>query len=286
VLTRRRFVKLMGGAAALAALPLPGCGDNITQPRGAFFDEHGWATIDAATESIFPGAHAAMAVRYIDQLLSAFEAVQTPRIFAGGPYSGRAPYPDPMGQASNRVPDNDWVHFVPLSRVKQIAWRVRIYGSAHTQGGDFNDALLGPVQGYRDQYTDLVHQLDLAAADVEPKQQFRYLSGLDQVTALSAVGANFPAYYATLLQHTLEGLFSAPEYGGNADTSGWQLANFDGDSAPLGYAFYDTSTNTWIERPEAPTSTSSPGDMNVAFDDDILDVLTVAAVGSGGKRFF
>ena len=48
MITRRRFVKLVGGAAALAALPI-GCGDNDAQVRGLFFDAHQWATIDLVT---------------------------------------------------------------------------------------------------------------------------------------------------------------------------------------------------------------------------------------------
>jgi hypothetical protein len=40
MITRRRFVQLVGtGAAALAT----GCGDNRKLPRGLFFDEHQWA---------------------------------------------------------------------------------------------------------------------------------------------------------------------------------------------------------------------------------------------------
>ncbi|HEY1556520.1 MAG TPA: gluconate 2-dehydrogenase subunit 3 family protein [Kofleriaceae bacterium] len=287
MLTRRRFVQLLGGTAAVATLPqLPGCGDGgKPSPSGAFFEAHQWATIDAATEIILPGAHDAMAVRYIDQLLAAFVS-DPPQIFAGGPNSGRVAFPDAAGQASSNFPADDWSQFVPLSRVKDIAWRMRVLGSARAPGGGFNAALLGPTLGYQDQYTDLVVQLDAAAALLEPGKQFRELSALDQVTALATVGAAFPLYSQTLTQHTLEGMFAAPDYGGNAAGSGWQLARFDGDSAPLGYAQYDTSTMMYVERAAQPTTTATPGDGTEPFDADIINVLTIAAVGSGGKRFF
>jgi hypothetical protein len=67
---------------------------------------------DPVTE---PGAAAAGVVDYIDGLLDAF-AVDPPRIFAGGPSSGR------HGGAAAYEP------FLPLTRIQEIAWRERIGG--------------------------------------------------------------------------------------------------------------------------------------------------------------
>src|SRR4051812_30869996 len=67
---------------------------------------------DAAAE---PGAADAGVVDYIDMLLDAF-SVAPPRIFAGGPSSGRA------GGAPAYEP------FLPLTRLQEIAWRARIGG--------------------------------------------------------------------------------------------------------------------------------------------------------------
>ncbi|HUJ63098.1 MAG TPA: gluconate 2-dehydrogenase subunit 3 family protein [Kofleriaceae bacterium] len=295
MITRRRFVKLVGGAAALATVPLPGClGDDQKLPRGVFFDEHQWATIDLATDLIVPsapdhmGARDALAVRYIDQLLSAFEQFPSPpKVFGGGPYSGRQPFPDGAGNPGDPVGDDNFREFVPLSRVKAIAWQMRVYGSAATTGGTFNDALLGPTLGYQDLYTEGIFQLDQLAAQLEPHAPpFRLVSADNRRLALDMVAQSYPGFYQALLEHTLEGMFGAPEYGGNAKLVGWTLTQFDGDSAPLGHAFYDTATGAYIDRADQPTASPSPGAVSEDFDDDILQLLEVAALGSGGMRFF
>jgi hypothetical protein len=272
VITRRRFVQLVGGGAAALAV---GCGDNIKLPLGIFFDEHQWAAIDLATDLVLPGASAALAVRYIDTLLAAFERFpDPPHIFAGGPFSGRRAYPDTTGAESHVYPDASFDKFLPLSRVHEIAWRLRIYGSDQ-------------MPGWRDLYVDLVEQLDAAAKQIDRNHPlFVLLAPADQGLALDTVASNVPASWQMLVEHTLEGTFCAPEYGGNANLAGWQLARYDGDSAPLGYAYYDEAAGMYRERADQPTSQPTPGDGPEEFDPDIVNLLTVAAVGSGGKRFF
>ena len=58
-----------------------------------------------------------------------------------------------------------------------------------------------------------------------------------------------------LIQHTLEGCFSLPEYGGNRDARGWALVGLEGDSQPLGYSIFSRARNLYNERPEHPMST-------------------------------
>ena len=282
-------MKLLGGAAALAAAPLPiGCGDNLHEARGVFFDEHAWATIDIATGFILPGDRAArdsMAVRYIDTLLAAF-TVDPPAIFAGGPFSGRTAFPDAHGAPTSQFPTNNVAEVLPLSRVQDIAWRMRIFGSAATPGGDFNDAVLGPTTGIQALYTTGIQALDAAANQVRANWPFRYLEADDQSRILDTVADALPAFWTTLVEHTLEGTFCAPEYGGNALTIGWHMVDYDGDSAPLGHATYDITTGAYVDRKDEPTTQASPGAITETFDPDIINVLTVAAIGSGGKRFF
>jgi gluconate 2-dehydrogenase gamma chain len=283
VITRRRFVKLVGGAAALAALPV-GCGDNATVTSGLYFDHHQWVTIDLVTGFIVPsdgegaGAREAKAVRYIDRLLASFEGGAG--IYAGGPFSGRVPYPTTAGTASNVFPPASFGKFLPLSRVHEIAWRMRIYGSAQTPGGDFNDALLGPRPGWRQMYRDAITLLD---AGTTP---WRFLDVGDQSTILYTVATELPDWWQAIVEHTLEGMFAAPEYGGNDGLSGWDLAQYDGDSAPLGHAYYDKTIDAYRDRADQPTSQPSPGAQTEDFSPEVLDELTVAAIGSGGKRFF
>ena len=42
-------------------------------------------------------------------------------------------------------------------------------------------------------------------------------------------------FTALLFEHTIEGLYAAPEYGGNRGLAGWQDIAFPGDSQPRGY---------------------------------------------------
>jgi hypothetical protein len=78
----------------------------------------------------FVGAGAAGAADYIDLTLGAFN-FDPPRIWAGGPYSGR------YGGA----PGFD--QFLPLSRLEVLAWRTRIEGSRGIAEREWN----GPVRG-------------------------------------------------------------------------------------------------------------------------------------------
>jgi len=296
VLTRRRFLKVIGSASALSAMAptgfvLGGCGDNDHPFTGRFFDQHAWNVIDAATGVILPsapdglGARDALVVRYIDTLLAAFD-VDPPAIFAGGPYSGRVAIPDAHGAPTAQFPANNFAQFVPLTRVQELAWRVRIFGSAPTPGGDFNDAITGATTGWRTLYTDGIAQLDAAAASIHRGHTYDQLSAAEQSNALDVVGSASPDFYNALLEHTLEGTFAVPEYGGNANLVGWRMVRFDGDSAPLGHAFYDATIDAYVDRADQPTSGPTPGDATEVFDDDVLRTLTVAALGSGGMRFF
>jgi hypothetical protein len=79
-----------------------------------------------------PGALEAGAVDYIDVLLGAF-TFDPPRIWAGGPASGRAGGLPGFGA------------FVPLGRLDELAWRTRIEGSSGISDREFN----GPVVGYQ-----------------------------------------------------------------------------------------------------------------------------------------
>jgi len=39
-----------------------------------------------------------------------------------------------------------------------------------------------------------------------------------------------------LFEHTIEGLYSVPEYGGNRGLAGWRDISYPGDSQPAGYS--------------------------------------------------
>ena len=180
-------------------------------PGGGFFtaDEH--AVIAAACDRLIPptdghpGGRALGCADYIDGLLDAF-AVDPPRIWAGGPFSGRA-----GGEAA-------FARFLPLTRVEELAWRTRIEGSQGRAEREFN----GPVRGWQAAYREGLAALgaDFAALDA---------------TAQDARLADVSEFRALLYQHACEGAYGAPEYGGNRDLAGWRAIGYPGDVQPRGF---------------------------------------------------
>ena len=180
-------------------------------PGGGFFtaDEH--ALIAAACDRLIPPTawvavgRALGCADYIDGLLDAF-AVDPPRIWAGGPFSGRA-----GGEAA-------FARFLPLTRVEELAWRTRIEGSQGRAEREFN----GPVRGWQAAYREGLAALgtDFAALDA---------------TAQDARLADVSEFRALLYQHACEGAYGAPEYGGNRDLAGWRAIGYPGDVQPRGF---------------------------------------------------
>jgi hypothetical protein len=160
-----------------------------------------------AVEGVGPGARRAGVADYIDRTLGAF-SFDPPRIWAGGPFSGR----------HGGEPSFD--RFEPLPPYAELAWRLRIEGSRGIPEREFN----GPVTGWQERYRQGLAALGADFADVDPEEQDRRLEAA-------------PEPFRTLLhQHTCEGMYAAPEYGGNRDLVGWQAIQFAGDVLPLGYA--------------------------------------------------
>jgi hypothetical protein len=158
-----------------------------------------------------PGAEEAGVADYIDTFLGAF-TFDPPRIWAGGPTSGR------MGGEA-RFGD-----FIPLGALDELAWRMRIEGSQGLPEREFN----GPVVGLQEQY-----RLGLAAlggdfAEVDETEQQRRLQA-DQ------------EFFDLLYGHCCEGMYGAPEYGGNRGGIGWASIGRDGDVQPRGYSDAEVS---------------------------------------------
>lgn len=285
--SRRQFLKITSAGAVVLIVPLAleGCSDGEGPPR--FFTDQERASLDAATARLLPtdadpGAREAFVVDYIEKLLTAFE-YDPPLIFAGGPFSGRQPFADSStGQPSDAFPRNSFERFIALSRVKEIAWRVRIYGSANVPGGDFNDALLGPTKGYRELYRGGLQALDAKSRELH-RSDFVALTPDQQDEALAETD---PEFVNQLLEHTLEGAYAVPEYGGNRDLVNWQWVHFDGDSQPLGFSVYNESTASYEELADRPLSTENPDEDFSGLQGDVLAFIEAIAAGTGGKRFF
>jgi len=170
-----------------------------------FFSEDEYLVVAAACERLIPGAADALVADYIDGFLGAF-AVDPPRIWAGGPFSGR--HGGTPGFAG----------FMPLSRTDELAWRTRIEGSLGMREREFN----GPVVGLQERYRDGLEALGTDFATVDADTQDARLRADEAFTDL-------------LYEHACEGMYGAPEYGGNRDLTGWQAIGFGGDVQPRGY---------------------------------------------------
>ena len=158
-----------------------------------------------------PGAAALGAVDYIDGLLGAFR-FDPPRIFAGGPFSGR------KGGAAS------FADFIPLRPLEELTWRTRIEGSQGRPEREFN----GPVVGWQEAYRT---GIDALGAD------FAQVDGAEQDARLAAVHE----FRSLLYVHVCEACYGPPEYGGNRDLRGWEAIGFAGDAQPRGYTDEEVS---------------------------------------------
>lgn len=218
---------LLGGAvASLAVLvPLRGGGRAIAVPVGpdaaSHLDGHQLATLRAVVDRIVPadldpGAVAAGCAEAIDALLGAFRT-DPPRIFAGAPFSDRA---------GSDV--NHFEQFLTLDRYEEMAWRLQVQGSRGNPDLQFN----GLVKGFQQTYVDGLAALDeavllgdFASATVVERDLILQTSDDPLVKDLLDIA----------VPHTLQFMYGAPEYGGNADLVGWAYTAFDGDVQPRGW---------------------------------------------------
>lgn len=178
-----------------------------------FLQAHELRTLAAAADRLVPptadghpGAAALGVADYIDGLLDAFSS-DPPRIWAGGPFSGRA-----GGEIG-------FVRFMDLSPLEELAWRTRIEGSQ----GIAERERLGPIEGWQAQYQTGLLALGEDFVDLDHEQQDAFLDAI-------------PEFRDLLYEHCVEGCYAAPEYGGNRDLGGWRAIEFPGDVQPRGYS--------------------------------------------------
>jgi hypothetical protein len=231
-ISRRRLLQGTGAVtlASLAAAVLDACSSGSHHPAARpaashspqaphnVFDAHQTELITEATarlipgpkddpaEAGHPGAREANVTRYITTMMGAL-LVAPPKVFAGGPFSGRAGGKDEMGT------------FLSLDPDRTNTWKMRLTNVrlAYDQGLAALDKAAG-AKGF----------LGLDAA------------GRDRVLATDPKVAALPIGYTgftdLLFAHAIEGMYSAPEYGGNAGLVGWHDIGFPGDVQPRGYS--------------------------------------------------
>jgi hypothetical protein len=157
-------------------------------------------------DGVSPGAGEAGGADYLDRLLGAF-GVDPPRIWAGGPFSGRH-----GGEAG-------FERWIRLGALEELAWRIRIEGSQGRPEREFN----GPVAGWQERYREALGVLGADFADASPDEQATRLATTD------------PAFRDLAFTHACESLYGDPVYGGNRDGAGWAAIGFAGDVQPRGW---------------------------------------------------
>jgi hypothetical protein len=230
---RRRTVIVAVPIAVASAAVTVGCtsSSGSANPQTLrFFTSHQAAVIEDATARIapgptddpaeagHPGAREADVTGYIDSMLGALGALDdaAPLIFAGGPWSNRhTSGPDLMAR------------FAALDPVARIAWRRRL-------------------QAWQQQYRQ-----GIAALDKQAGGDFTKASHATQDKILASSPAS--AFTSLLFEHTIEGLYAAPEYGGNRDLAGWKDIAFPGDIQPRGY------TPDEVSRSDGPDPVDASG---------------------------
>jgi hypothetical protein len=235
---RRALSAVSGDEAPDEAAPGAGFG---------FFTSDERAALGSLAECVLPGSRSLGAVDFIEQLLTAFD-VDPPRIYAGGPFSGRTAYANDDGTPSSNFPPNSFKDFLPLSRVQKYAWRLKLYGSSGVRGGGPNDHVLGKTKGMRDVFKDGL------------KEALSLSMGATDRAAMALVHPLLDSGFKDALKSlTLQSAYAAPEYGGNRGLKGWRSVHFEGDNLPLGFSHYNETTQAYAERADAPVSTLSPG---------------------------
>ncbi len=275
LLSRRQFLRAAAVVLGVLALPYGRAERAWARAKGRFFTRSERATLDALCDRILPpddtpGAAALGAGRYIEMMLTAFDH-GTPRIYAGGPFSGRTPFPNnKKGTPSKRRPPNSFRRFVRPTRVQELAWRAEILGTAAVPGLAAFDAQFGPPKtGLRDVYRQGLAKVDQVAqtaagapfAALDPGKQDAVLAMLDGGAFMPDPRRGGLTFVDLLIQHTLEGCFSAPEYGGNRRRQGWAMLGLEGDDQPLGYSIFSLATGSYVERPDHPMSTPNPDEL-------------------------
>ena len=208
-------------------------------------------------------------------------------IYAGGPFSDRNPFPDPTtGTPSNQFPANAFATATPLTRLQRLAWTVRLLGADAVPEVQDNPLArtLADVD-LRNRYRDGLAKV-ASISDTDFGAPFADLTTAQQDMVVAKLKRQLRTFYDLLVDHTIEGMLSAPEYGGNRDLIGWTLVGFDGDSQPLGYTIYDATIDDYRERPDKPNSTIDPDDPCSGFSESMARFLRTVLVQLAGATEF
>lgn len=181
-----------------------------------FLTEQQYEVLSAVVDRLIPsdqspGASEAGVPQYIDELLGAF-TFDPPRIWSGGPFSGRY---------GGR---NGFERFHSLTPLEELAWRTRVEGSM----GIPERERLGPVVGLQERYVSGLAALGPDFPSLPVDEQDMRLRQHEDLAHL-------------VYEHACEGMYGAPEYGGNRGLVGWDYIGYLGDVQPRGYTDAEVS---------------------------------------------
>jgi hypothetical protein len=220
----RRVVITAIPAAVASATVLGASGCTSPEPGvpgvPRFFTSHEAAVVTDATARIapgpsddpaeagHPGAREAGVSDYIDIMLGSLGSLGSLAVLSAGDGSGKIFAGGPWSNRHTSGPDL-MASFITLDPVQRMAWRQRL-------------------AGWQQQYRQGIAMLDkLAGGD------FTKASHAEQDKILA--GSQLTAFTSLLFEHTIEGMYSVPEYGGNHGLAGWKDISYPGDSQPRGY---------------------------------------------------
>jgi hypothetical protein len=267
-MSRRQFFR-MGGTGLVVAGSVWGLGvlsspqeDSDVVLSESFLTTAQRKTLSAAVAQLIPAsgpgdwsAADIGVVDYIDVLLSGFGLLDeaSGAIYPSGPY--RLPYSS--GPESGNSPDDPdrgggpgFYQFQQLSRVKKIGWQQQ-------------------VETWQSLYTSGLEALDTAAGG-----DFAVAPDAVQLLVLEDLDDSGSPFFAALFNHTMEGAYSHPVYGGNQLAQGvdphahgiesssgyaasWQWLGFGGDVHGVRFSTVDAqwqASSSWL-----PTTNPGPG---------------------------
>jgi hypothetical protein len=163
-------------------------------------------TLAATMDLLVPRSGELGGADYVDQLLGAF-TFDPPRIWAGGPFSGRH-----GGEAG-------YERWIELGTAEELAWRTRIEGSRGMAEREFNGLVIGLQERYREGIASLGDDF----ATITPEEQQRRLDDCEE------------AFRDLVFEHACEAMYGDPVYGGNRNGEGWASIGFAGDTQPRGW---------------------------------------------------
>jgi gluconate 2-dehydrogenase gamma chain len=224
--SRREFLQRSGATVVVGVAVLHGVGPVGARPalaqEAGFLSAAQRSTLGAAVAQIVPAsgpddwsAADLGVVDYIDNLLSGFGFLDgaTGAIYPGGPDRN----------ASSSGPG--FYTFQDLTRVKKIGWEQQ-------------------VSAWQSVYTDGLAQLDSLAPG-----GFAAAPSAEQIAILEGLDASGSDFFAALFDHTMEGTYSHPVYGGNQGYEAWKAFGFAGDVHGVRYSRVDStwsSSSPWL----------------------------------------